>query len=203
MGRLTTGQRVTIDIDGEENVVDAIAASDEGSRRLLVYVRRASPAVLGRLINGSRGYLLYTQRVLMGLHGLARITPFTRPLAQFVVDDGSTHAERRLSERVPIVTHARIAALDAEGLGVPLTTFTANISATCVPPRRPAHSLPIDEVRVELYFGADPTPVAARGRIVRSTDEHVGIHFVEITDDERVRLTGLLTGHRRSHRLAA
>ncbi len=203
MGRLTTGQRVTIDIDGEENVVDAIAASDEGSR-LLVYVRRASPAVLGRLINGSRGYLLYTQRgALMGLHGLARITPFTRPLAEFVVDDGSTHAERRLSERVPIVTHARIAALDAEGLGVPLTTFTANISATGVLLRRPAHSLPIDEVRVELYFGADPTPVAARGRIVRSTDEHVGIHFVEITDDERVRLTGLLTGHRRSHRLAA
>ncbi len=202
MGRLQAGQRVTIDVDGEEEVVDAIAAADDESR-LLVYVRRASPVVLGRLISGSLGYLLYTHKgALMGLRGLARITPATRPLTEFVVDDGSNRAERRASERIPIVTRARIAGIDSGGPGVPLTTFTTNISSSGVLLRRPAHSVPSDEVSLELFFGVDPTPVTARGQIVRSTDEHLGIHFAEIAHAERTRLTGLLAGHQRSHRFA-
>jgi hypothetical protein len=203
VGRLHAGQRVTIDIDGEEDVVDAVAASEDGSR-LLVYVRRASPVVLGRLINGSLGYLLYTHKgALMGLRGLARITPATRPLTEFLVEDGRARAERRASERIAIVTRARIAAVDDGGPGVPLTTFTANISSTGVLVRRPAHSLPSDEVSLELFFGTDPTPVTARGQIVRRTDEHLGIHFAEIGRAERTRLAGLLAGHQRSHRFAA
>jgi hypothetical protein len=201
--RLVAGQRVTIDVDSEDEVIDALAASVDESR-LLLYVRRASPSALGRLISGSLAYLLYTHRgALVGLRGLARITPQTRPLSEFIIDTARPDSDRRGSERVPIVTRARVAGLDADDRDDPSTTFTANISATGVLLKRPHRPLSTDRVSLELFFGSDPVPVSARGEIVRSTDEHLGIHFLDIAPTDVLRLRGLLAGHQRRHRLVA
>jgi len=89
VGRLVAGQRVTVDLEGEEEVVDALTASD-GESRVLAQVQRASPRAVARLVTGSLGYLLFSYKgALIGLRGIARINAATRPLMEFVVVDGA------------------------------------------------------------------------------------------------------------------
>jgi len=69
--------------------------------------------------------------------------------------------------------------------------------------KRPTGAPPTGDVALELFFGADPSPVPARGQIVRATDGHLAVHFKDIAAAQRIRLMQLLAGHQRSHRVAA
>ena len=203
MGRLVAGQRVTVDLEGEEEVVDALTAS-EGEHRVLAQVQRASPRAVARLVAGSLGYLLFTYKgALIGLRGIARINAETRPLMEFVVVDGTERPERRTADRVAVGTRVTIASLGSGAADEPRSTFTVNISATGVLLKRPPGAPPTGDVALELFFGADPSPVPARGQIVRTTDDHLAVHFEDITAAQRIRLMQLLAGHQRSHRVAA
>ncbi len=175
-----------------------------GEARVLAQVRRASPRAVARLVTGSLGYLLFSYKgALIGLRGVARISAATRPLMEFVVVDGVQQPERRTAERVAVGTRATIASLDPGPASQPLSTFTVNISATGALLKRPPAAPQTGDVALELFFGADPTPVPARGPIVRTTDDHLAVHFDDIAAAQRVRLMQLLAGHQRRHRLAA
>jgi hypothetical protein len=202
-GRLVPGQRVTIDLDGEEDVVDAVTTSG-GEARVLAQVRHASPHAVARLVAGSLGYLLFSHHeALIGLRGIARISAATRPLMEFVVVDGVERPERRAADRVAAGTRVTVASLGSGAAGEPLSTFTVNISSTGVLLKRPPGAPASGDVALELFFGADPSPVPARGQIVRTTDDLLAVHFEDIAAAQRIRLTQLLTGYRRSHRVAA
>ena len=149
--------------------------------RVLAQVQRASPRAVARLVAGSLGYLLFSYKgALIGLRGIARINAETRPLMEFVVVDGAERPERRTADRVAMGTRVTIASLGSGAAGEPLSTFTVNISATGVLLKRPRGAPPTGDVALELFFGADPSPVPARGQIVRTTDDHLAVHFEDI-----------------------
>jgi hypothetical protein len=201
-GRLVPGQRVTMDLDGEEDVVDAVTASG-GEAQVLAHVRHASPRAVARLVAGSLGYLLFSHKgALIGLRGNARISAATRPLMEFVVVDGVGRPERRAADRVAVGTRVTIASLGSGAAGEPLSTFTVNVSSTGMLLKRPPGALQSGGVALELFFGADPLPVPARGQIVRTTDDLLAVHFEDIDDAQRIRLMQLLAGHQHRHRMA-
>ena len=202
-GRLVPGQRVTVDLDGEDEVVDAVTASG-GEARMLAQVRHASPRTVACLVAGSLGYLLFSYKgALIGLRGIARINAATRPLMEFVVVDGVERPERRAADRVAVGTRVTIASLGSGAAGEPRSTFTVNISSTGVLLKRPPGALQSGGVALELFFGADPLPVPARGQIVRTTDDLLAVHFEDIDAAQQIRLTQLLAGHQHRHRMAA
>ena len=183
--------------------MDAVTASG-GETWVLAQVRHASPRSVARLVAGSLGYLLFSYKgALIGLRGIARINAATRPLMEFAVIDGAERPERRAADRVAMGTRVTIASVGSAAAGEVLSTFTVNVSSTGVLLKRPPGAPQSGDVALELFFGADPSPVPARGQIVRTTDDLLAVHFEDIDAAQRIRLTQLLAGHQRRHRMAA
>jgi hypothetical protein len=169
---LVAGQRVTIDLDGEKEVVDAMTTSG-GEARVLAQVRRASPRAVARRVAGVPAVLLQgstdrTSRGRANQRGDAALDGIRRRRRRAAA--GATYRGARRGRH-----RATIASLDPGPASQPLSTFTVNISATGALLKRPPAAPQTGDVALELFFGADPTPVPARGPIVRTTDDRLAV----------------------------
>jgi c-di-GMP-binding flagellar brake protein YcgR len=132
---------------------------------------------------------------LVGLRGVATTASEDMTELAFVVSDGVQVEERRVAERVELITRARIAAItDHEAGGEsPTDTFTADISLGGV---RIQHRPGLGAgpgFRVELFFAGDPTPIACEAQLARRTPTHLGLRFIDLPAAERSRLARILT----------
>jgi len=192
MRRLVAGQPVMITLDAEDEGIECQVRSVAGAVALLHRVSELEPELEVRLRTGSPCFLSFTHEGSpVGLRGIA--TPASTDFSElaFVVSDGVQVEERRVAERVPLVTRARVSELRADGSpGDPVETFTADISlgGTRIQRRELEEA---ERFRVELYFRGDRAPVACEAELARATPTHLGLKFTEVAPEDRLRLAGI------------
>jgi hypothetical protein len=193
--RLNIDQPVTLILDEVPEPIECRVLDAQGSVTRLAYQDALPPRAVGLLVQGSAGYAVFDEfGAAVGLRVAVRASP---PYLDVAVTDGVEVPERRGNERVKLVTRARIVRSgEPDGELPDEWTYTIDLSETGALLRD--HPVFTDHQRfaLELMFGSDPRPVAARTEIVRRTQDAVGIRFESISVDDATRLTEYLMGIR-------
>jgi PilZ domain len=189
---------VAINLDGAEDRIDCYVKSVTGAVATLgrfgglpLELRRAlSPGLLGYLTFSFDGEPV-------ALRGVATVDCAPEPDFAFVGLDGIKMPERRSDVRVNLATVARVCTIadDGHAIAEPIETVTLDLSLGGVLIERRQRMGIGPLVRVDLYFGADPTPVSCSGKVARLTITHMGVKFIEMQEADRVRLAGILSQH--------
>ena len=186
MRRLHVDQTVTVSLDEEAQSIPCRVHEVQGAVSRLAYRGEIPPRLVGRLVTGSAGYVLFDEfGAAVGLRVAVRARP---PYLDVALIDGIAVAERRGGDRVMLVTRARIVRADAEAW-----THTINVSERGALLRE--HPELGDEGFVlELMFGDDPRPITAQARVARRVEDAVGVAFESISSDDARRLQEYLAG---------
>jgi PilZ domain len=183
-----------ITLDTEKEGIECRVRSVAGAVALLHRLSQLAPEVEARLKTGSACFLSFTHEgAPVGLRGIT--TPASTDFSElaFVVSDGVQVEERRVAERVPLVTRARVLELHSDGsTGQGVETFTADVSLGGTRVQRRAELAEAGRFRVELFFRGDRTPVLCEAELARATPTHLGLKFTAVDPDDRVRLAGFL-----------
>ena len=197
MRRLVSQQMVTLDLDGEDEGLDCRVRRVAGPVALLDCVGEVPSELRDKLTTGSFCLMGFTHRGgLVGLRGVATAASEDFGQLHFVVADGVQVQERRIAERVRLVTPARISAVSSDGTVEPAhETVTADISlGGALVARRPGlNSGP--QFQLELRFGRGQAPVRCEARLARATPETFGLQFTAIDESEHIRLARIIAEH--------
>jgi len=203
--RLTAQQLVKVDLDSEEERIDCRVMSVLGPAATLMPVNEIQPEVREQLEAGSPGYLSFTHHgALVALRGVVSSASASGAEVYFVVTDGVQLPQRRVAERVPLITHARLATLDSDGGadGPPTDTVTANLSSSgALIALRPGIGAG-PRFAIQLFFGRERTAVRCEASLARRTATHIGVGFTRIEDADRVRLNEILAEYERRRQAA-
>jgi PilZ domain len=194
MRRLVSGQAVTLDLDGSEQVLDCQVRSVAGPVALLGCVRALPPKIRPKLNPGSPCMMVFThQGTLVGLKGIATTASDDLTELAFVVSDRVQVEERRTAERVALVTRAAVSEVSSDGTpGTSTETFTADLSlGGALIGRRPGLG-PGPRFRLELFFAGDHAPLCCAAQLARQTPTHLGLKFTDIDPRDQVRLGRIL-----------
>ena len=185
---------MTISLDTEDEGIDCRVRTVSGPVALLHRLSELQPQTGPKLTTGSSCLMSFTHEgSLVGLRGIATTASEDLTELAFVVSDGVQVEERRVAERVELITRARIAAVSSEGGSESATdTFTADVSLGGV---RIQHRPGLGSgpgFRVELFFAGDSTPIACQAALARRTPTHLGLRFIDLPAGERSRLARIL-----------
>jgi PilZ domain len=193
MRRLKNQQQVEIHLDGEDEIiVPCRVVRVEGSVATLESAE-GDPVLPGNTAPALPGYLVFEHAGRqVALKGIA--APDANEVTEllFVVIDGVQLPERRSAERVEIDAYARlflpVAVADREYVDTPLADLS--VSGMRVE-RHP--SLDVEPCyRLELYIGAESTPIRCDAEVARTTATHVGMKFVGLADADRAILAAIV-----------
>ncbi len=193
MRRLHVGQIVTLSLDDEPRAIRCGVINVRGSASRLACRGEIPPSVVGRLVAGWPGYLVFKEfGMAVGLRVAVRASP---PDLNVAVTDGIAMPERRTGERVELVTRVRITGAGTADRG-PAWTDTINLSEYGALLREhPALADP-QPFSLELMFGDDPRPVTAQAEVIRRLERAVGVTFRSIPADDATRMHEYLMGLR-------
>lgn len=184
--------------------MDCLVAELSSPVALLASTGGLEPSMLADLGSGALGYLVFEHHgAMVGLRGMAKVTPAIAPMIAFVVVDGVEVPERRGGERVPLETRAEIRPLGSGVESHVHETCTVNISLSGALLERPPGLPEAELVSIALYFGTDPEPLRSDARWVRSMGTQIGVHFETLAATDQTRLAEMLAGHQRRHGRAA
>ena len=198
-------QMVKVDLDGEEQRIECRVSSVLGPAATLIPVDTIEPGIRALLEAGSPGYLSFTHNgKLVALRGVVSSAAASGAEVYFVVTDGVQVPQRRVAERVPLITHAQLSTLDEQGnaVGPTTDTVTANLSSSgALIALRPGIG---DATRfaVQFFFGRERTPVRCDAALARRTATHIGVGFTHIEDADRQRLAEILADFERRRQAA-
>jgi hypothetical protein len=207
MRRLHVDQTVTVSLDEESQSIPCRVHEVQGAVSRLVYRGEIPPRLVGRLVTGSAGYVLFDEfGAAVGLRVAVRARP---PYLDVALIDGIAVAERRGGDRVMLVTRARIvrakadadtgteakteAKAETETETVDAWTHTINVSERGAL-LRDHPELGNESFVLELMFGDDPRPITAQARVARRVDDAAGVAFESIASDDARRLQEYLAG---------
>jgi PilZ domain len=197
MRRLHVDQTVTVSLDEESQSIPCRVHEVQGAVSRLAYRGEIPPRLVGRLVTGSAGYVLFDEfGAAVGLRVAVRARP---PYLDVALIDGIAVAERRGGDRVMLVTRARIvrtkadADTETETETVDAWTHTINVSERGAL-LRDHPELGNESFVLELMFGDDPRPITAQARVARRVDDAVGVAFESIASDDARRLQEYLAG---------
>ena len=192
MRRLHVDQTVTVSLDEESQSIPCRVHEVQGAVSRLAYRGEIPPRLVGRLVTGSAGYVLFDEfGAAVGLRVAVRARP---PYLDVALIDGIAVAERRGGDRVMLVTRARIVRPDADG-GDPVEAWTHTINVSERGALLRDHPELGDESFVlELMFGDDPRPITAQAQVARRVEDAVGVAFESIASDDARRLQEYLAG---------
>jgi PilZ domain len=192
MRRLSVDQSVTVTLDEESQSIPCRVHEIQGAVSRLAYRGEIPPRLVGRLVTGSAGYVLFDEfGAAVGLRVAVRARP---PYLDVALIDGIAVAERRGGDRVMLVTRARIRRPDTDGSD-PLDawTYTINVSERGAL-LRDHPELGDENFELELMFGSDPRPITAQAQIARRVQDAVGVAFESISAEDARRLQEYLAG---------
>jgi hypothetical protein len=210
MRRLTAHQRVEITLDAQDTDLDGVGAihcmlgSVKGSVATMAYRDKLAPHILGRLAEGSLGYLTFKHHgASIALRGAVGSYPNCAVL-EFVVLDSVELPERRNNERVPMSISVRATpALPEGGPAEPILTTSADVSITgALIERRPGLEA-ASRLEIELVVPGSEEPIRCGADVARQTPDHIGVAFTGLQYGDHMRLSGILAVHRRIAGLAA
>ena len=201
MRRLHVDQTVTVSLDEESQSIPCRVHEVQGAVSRLAYRGEIPPRLVGRLVTGSAGYVLFDEfGAAVGLRVAVRARP---PYLDVALIDGIAVAERRGGDRVMLVTRARIIRTKAEADAdtendtdtdtVEAWTHTINVSERGAL-LRDHPELGNESFVLELMFGDDPRPITAQARVARRVEDAVGVAFESISSDDARRLQEYLAG---------
>jgi hypothetical protein len=202
MRRLHVDQTVIVSLDEESQSIPCRVHEVQGAVSRLAYRGEIPPRLVGRLVTGSAGYVLFDEfGAAVGLRVAVRARP---PYLDVALIDGIAVAERRGGDRVMLVTRARIVRTQAEAGDtdadtdtdtdtVDAWTHTINVSERGAL-LRDHPELGNESFGLELMFGDDPRPITAQARVARRVDDAVGVAFESIASDDARRLQEYLAG---------
>jgi hypothetical protein len=194
--RLSEQQIVEIHPESDDPVMTCRIASVTGSVATLTcdqdcwWIAKAlAPAAAGHLVFVHKGSLV-------ALRGIAAIPSTDEPTLEFVVIDNVVLPERRAAERIPLAARARLGRV--AGADVIVETATADISLSgALVVRVPG--IEVGQQRtLELVLNSDPRPINCTAEVVRETPTHLGLRFVEMTEEDRTRLAGIIFRYQRN-----
>jgi hypothetical protein len=192
MRRLKHQQSVEVHVDGEDAiVVPGRGLRVEGSAATLDSAD-GGPLRPGNTAPALPGYLVFEHAGgRVALKGIAAPDANTETALLFVVIDGVQLPERRAAGRVEVDAQARLFLPDAdehEYIETPLADLS--ISGMRVERHR---SLDVEtRYRLELYIGAEPTPIRCDVEVARRTATHIGMKFVEVRDTDQALLAAIV-----------
>jgi PilZ domain len=196
MRRLHVDQTVTVSLDEESQSIPCRVHEVQGAVSRLAYRGEIPPRLVGRLVTGSAGYVLFDEfGAAVGLRVAVRARP---PYLDVALIDGIAVAERRGGDRVMLVTRARIVRADADadaddGDAAGVWTHTINVSERGAL-LRDHPELGDESFVLELMFGDDPRPITAQAQVARRVRDAVGVAFESISSDDARRLQEYLAG---------
>ncbi len=196
---------VKVDLDGEEERIECRVGSVLGPAATLIPVNEVRPEIRELLEAGSPGYLSFTDHgALVALRGVVSGSSASGSEVYFVVTDGVQVPQRRVAERVPLITHAQLSTLDGDGKvdGPTTDTVTANLSSSgALIALRPGigHG---PRFAIQFFFGRERTAVRCEASLARRTATHIGVGFTHMEDADRVRLTEILADYERRRQAA-
>jgi hypothetical protein len=197
MRRLAPRQTVTLDLDGEDEGLDCQVRHVAGPVALLSCLGQVPEPLRSKLTKGSYCLMGFTHRGgLVGLRGIATAASDDFTELAFVVADGVQVEERRIAERVRLVTPVRIAVISGDGAGeAARETVTADISLGGTLVARPPGMSTGPDFHLELMFGTAQDPVPCEARLARATADCLGLAFTAIDEADHVRLARIIAEH--------
>jgi hypothetical protein len=88
VSRLTPGQPVMLNVEGEKSELACVVATLDGNTAMLVQSVAGDPQLMDRLARRRKAYLLFPgPGTVVGLRGAVAAPPATRPLIEFVLTD--------------------------------------------------------------------------------------------------------------------
>jgi hypothetical protein len=198
--RLHIDQTVTLSLDEVPDSIQCRVLDVRGSVSRLSYRDELPPRMVGMLVLGAGGYLVFDEfRAAVGLRVAVRASP---PYLDVAFTDGVAVTERRSLERVKLVTRARIICPD-EPDRPPESTYTVDLSeGGALLRHRPAFE-EHQRFMLEFMFGDDPQPITAQAEVVRRVEDAVGVAFDSMDANDAARLGGYLMGIRHQRRPAS
>jgi PilZ domain len=194
MLRLSVDQPVTVSLDEEAQSIPCRVHDVQGAVSRLAYRGEIPPRMVGRLVSGSAGYVLFDEfGAAVGLRVAVRASP---PYLDIALIDGIAVRERREGDRVRLVTRARIIGPDASEGDPAVWTYTINVSDGGALLRDHPEFERHQRFGLELMFGNDPRPITAQAQIARRVQDAVGVAFESIESDDARRLQEYLAGVR-------
>lgn len=205
MRRLVPLQAVTITLDTEDEGIDCLVRSVSGPVALLHRKGEIPAEVTRKLAAGSSCLMAFTHAgALVGLRGIATTASEDLTELAFVVSDGVQVEERRVAERVSLITRIRIGAVTEEGSAEPAAeTFTADVSLGGVRVERRPGLGAGPAFRLELFLRDEPSPIACGAQLARETPTHLGLKFTGMHPEQRSRLARVLAEHQLRTRSSA
>lgn len=195
MQRLHIDQSVTLSIDEVPEAIECRVIDLRGPVSRLAYRDELPPRAVGRLVQGSAGYLVFDEfRAAVGLRVAVRASP---PYLDAALMDGVAIPERRGGQRVKLVTRVRIAgAEERDGDRPSEWTHTIDLSEQGALLRSQPALDGKDRFDLELMFGDNPRPVTVKARVARRVENAVGVAFDCASELDAMRLREYLTGIR-------
>lgn len=182
-----------MNLDTDDDGIDCHVLVVSGPVALLQRLSDVPADVRAKLVSGSSCMLAFTHEgALVGLRGIATAASEDLTQLAFVVSDGVQVEERRVAERIPLVTRAMVTEASGDTM---IETLTADVSLGGVRiERRPGLGAG-PEFRLELCFSGDPAPVRCEAHLARATDTHLGLKLGDLPPDERARFARILADH--------
>lgn len=185
MPSLRVEQAVTLSLDEVPETIECRVVEVQGSITRLAYRDQLPPDAVGRLVQGSTGYLVFDEAGnTVGLRVIVRASP---PYLDVAAMDGLAMAERRAWHRVKLVTRVRIISPD-DGDGDREWTHTIDLSEGGALLRAHAAFTDHQQVALELTFGENLRPITTQAKIVRRAQDAIGVAFEAIDPDDATRL---------------
>jgi hypothetical protein len=197
--RLQVDQAVTLSLDDVPESIECRVLDFAGAGGRLAYREELPPSMIGALVVGSAGYVVFDQLGSpVGLRVSVRASP---PHLEVAITDGVEVTERRVEERVKLWTRVGIIR-PGEADRPPEWTYTIDLSEHGALLRAHAAFEEHEQFTLELMFGNDPEPITAEAEVVRRTDGAVGVKFEPASMQDATRLGGYLAGIRQQRRAA-
>lgn len=191
---------MTLSLDEVPESIECRVLDVQGAISRLAYRDELPPQAVGALVVGAPGYMVFDEfRTPVGLRVAVRANP---PYLDVAITDAISMPERRGGERVKVVTRARIIRA-GETDGPAEWTYTVDLSERGALLRNHAAFEELERFGLELMFGDDPLPIAARAEIVRRVDDAVGVAFEPAAPTDATRLGEYLMGIRHQRRAAS
>jgi PilZ domain-containing protein len=202
MRRLVKNQAVRVDLDAkvdwEADSIECRVQSVQGPVATLIPRGGIAGEVQTRLASGSLCFLTFEHgRAPVALRGVALKQPDREEL-EFVVVDGIQVAERRSAERTPLVTAVKATPVQADGTaGQTVSTVTSNLSmGGALLLKRPGLG-EVSRWQVEVFLPGASEHVHCEAVLARETPTHLGVRFVNLQEDDHLRIATLLAGLQR------
>lgn len=200
MRRLRPRESVTINLDSVDGQIDCFVRSVTGAVATLGRFGGLEPRLRLAMSPGLLGYLTFTyDGQAVALRGVATVDCAPPPDLAFVALDGIKLPERRSDVRIPLATTARVCTVDDYGnaAGEPVDTITSDLSlgGMLVERRQRMGIGPL--VAATILFGPGQPAVQCEAKVARLTTTHMGLKFSEMSEADRVRLSGVLSEHER------